>query len=146
MQIFVTSQPAAGKALRISLWIVQTLMFLAFLLFGFQKLFMAPEALAAMWHSSWPVEHPLLLHVTGAIDVAGGLGLLLPALTRIRPNLTVLAALGCVLLQLAAIAFHSMRGEFAALPLNAVLLPLAAFILWGRRQVPISPRTSQSVA
>lgn len=142
MQTFAPSHPPAGKALRTSLWIAQVLMFAAFLLFGFQKLAMAPEALAAMWQTQWPMEHPMLLRVTGLIDVAGGLGLLLPALTRIRPSLTVLAALGCVLLQLAAIVFHSVRGEFAALPLNAVLLPLVAFILWGRgRRALIEQRT-----
>lgn len=141
MQTFATPHPPAGKALRVSLWLVQVLMFAAFLLFGLQKLLMAPESLAAMWHTQWPLEHPLLLRATGLIDVIGGLGLLLPALTRIRPGLTVLAALGCVLLQLAAIVFHSARGEFAALPLNAVLLPLVAFILWGRgRRAPIAPR------
>ncbi len=141
MPTFAIPHPPAGKALRTSLWIAQVLMFAAFLLFGFQKLAMAPEALAAMWQTQWPVQHPMLLRVTGLIDVAGGLGLLLPALTRIRPSLTVLAALGCVLLQLAAIVFHSVRGEFAALPLNAVLLPLVAFILWGRgRRAPIKPR------
>lgn len=142
MQTFAIPHPPAGKALRVSLWIAQGLMFAAFLLFGLQKLSMAPEALATMWQTQWPVEHPMLLRVTGLIDVAGGLGLLLPALTRVRPNLTVLAALGCVLLQLAAIVFHSTRGEFTALPLNAVLLPLVTFILWGRgRRAPIEPRT-----
>lgn len=136
------SHSPAGKALRIGLWAVQALMSVAFLLFGMQKLFTAPEALAAMWHTPWPVAYPGLLRATGVIDALGGLGLLLPALTRIRPHLTVLAALGCVLLQLSAIAFHVARGEFAALPLNAVLLALVGFVLWGRRRLPIAPRTS----
>lgn len=136
-----TSNPPAGKLLRISLWSVQTLVFAAFILFGFQKLFMPAEALAAMWQTQWPVEYPTLLRFTGLIDAAGGIGILLPALTRTQPRLTVLAALGCTLLQICAIIFHATRGEFAALPLNFILLPLVAFILWGRgKKAPIAPR------
>lgn len=136
-----SSTPPAGKILKISLWSVQTLMFAAFLLFGFQKLFMPGEALAGMWQTPWPIEHPTLLRFTGVIDVAGGIGILLPALTRIQPRLTVLAALGCTVLQICAILFHATRGEFAALPINFILLPLVAFILWGRgKRAPISPR------
>ncbi|MCF3640303.1 DoxX family protein [Rhizobium sp. TRM95111] len=131
----------AGKILQISLWSVQTLMFAAFILFGFQKLFMPAEALAAMWQTQWPVEYPTLLRFTGLIDAAGGIGILLPALTRIQPRLTVLAALGCTLLQICAIIFHATRGEFAALPLNLILLPLVAFILWGRgKRAPVASR------
>ncbi|WP_244562605.1 DoxX family protein [Ensifer aridi] len=116
-------------------------MFAAFVLFGFQKLFMPGEALAAMWQTRWPVEHPWLLRFTGVVDMAGGVGILMPAVTRIQPRLTVLAALGCTLLQISAIAFHATRGEFAALPLNFILLPFVVFILWGRgKKAPIVPR------
>jgi hypothetical protein len=81
------------------------------------------------------------LDLTGILDVAGGIGVLLPAVTRIEPRLTVLAALGCTLLQIAAIIFHLSRGEAAAVPLNFVLLALSMFILWGRaRRAPIAPR------
>lgn len=64
-----------------------------------------------------------------------------PALTRIQPRLIVLAALGCVLLQIAAMIFHLSRGEAPAVPLNIILLALSVFILWGRgKRAPISPR------
>jgi hypothetical protein len=77
----------------------------------------------------------------GAIDLAGGLGLLLPALTRIMPRLTPLAAIGCAVLQLAAMVFHASRGEFALLPLNVILFTLAVYVAWGRvRGAPIAAR------
>lgn len=79
----------------------------------------------------------------GVVDIAGGLGLLLPSLTRIMPRLTVIAAAACVLLQIFAIGFHSMRGEFEVLPLNVVYIALALIVLWGRgRKAPIAPRSS----
>lgn len=76
----------------------------------------------------------------GVIDVLGGIGVFLPALTRIKPDLTVLAALGCVALQVYAMVFHISRGEIAATPVNVVFLALSAFVLWGRRKLPVLPR------
>jgi hypothetical protein len=134
------SGPAAGRPLRIGLWTAQAIVFALFSLFGSMKLFMPVDRLAAMW--VWPGQVPTwFLHLTGVLDIAGGIGVLLPAITRIQPRLTVFAALGCTLLQIAAIMFHLSRGEAAVVPLNAVLLALSAFILWGRgKQAPIAPR------
>lgn len=130
----------AGKPLRIGLWTAQVIICILFVLFGYMKLFMPVEVLAAMW--IWPGQVPAwFLRLMGLVDAAGGIGVLLPALTRIRPRLTVLAALGCCLLQIAAIIFHLSRGEAAAVPLNVVLLALCLFILWGRaKKAPIAPR------
>jgi hypothetical protein len=134
-----SSGPAAGTALRIGLWTAQIIVFARFTLFGGMKLFMPVDKLAEMW--VWPGQVPSwFLHLTGILDVAGGVGVLLPAVTRIQPRLTVLAALGCTLLQIAAIVFHLSRGEAAVVPLNIVLLALSVFILWGRgKQAPIAP-------
>jgi len=82
------------------------------------------------------------VRLIGAIDIAGGLGILLPALTRIQPRLTVLAAIGCSVLQVLAISFHASRGEWSVLPLNFALLPCAVYVLWGRiRVAPVEPRS-----
>jgi len=77
----------------------------------------------------------------GVVDLAGGVGLLLPSLTRILPRLTVIAAACCVVLQILAIAFHASRAEFAVLPMNVIYIGLALIVLWGRgRKAPIAPR------
>ncbi|MBX5186175.1 DoxX family protein [Rhizobium sp. NZLR5] len=136
-----TGLPAPqGKLLLIGLWSAQVLLFIAFTLFGCMKFFMPVDQLAAMW--VWPGDVPAwFLRLMGIIDFAGGVGVLLPALTRSQPRLTVLAALGCVLLQITAMIFHLSRGEASALPLNVILLALSAFILWGRgKRAPITPR------
>ena len=135
-----SSGPVAGAPLRIGLWTAQIIVFALFTLFGSMKLLMPVDKLAEMW--IWPGQVPSwFLHLTGILDVVGGLGVLLPAVTRIQPRLTVLAALGCTLLQIAAIIFHLSRDEAAVVPLNSVLLALSVFILWGRgRHAPIAPR------
>ena len=72
------------------------------------------------------------------VDLAGGIGVLLPAALGTATGLTAWAALGCVALQGCAIAFHASRGEFAQLPANVVFLVLSAFICLGRwRWVPV---------
>jgi len=71
----------------------------------------------------------------------GGIGILLPSLTRIQPRLTLLAALGCAALQVCAVVFHVSRGEAANTPFNSVLVGLSLFVFWGRRsKAPIAPR------
>jgi hypothetical protein len=90
----------------------------------------------------WTGQYPEgFVRFMGLVDLAGGLGILLPALTRILPRLTVLAALGCVVLQVCALVFHLSRGEAMVTPLNVVLLALSLFVLWGRgKKAPILPR------
>lgn len=84
---------------------------------------------------------PGLLYTTAAFDILGRLGVLLPSVTRIKPGLTVLAALGCVALQVAAIGFHVSRGEAANTPFNFLLVALSLFVAWGRHsKAPLAPR------
>ncbi|MBX0290525.1 DoxX family protein [Hymenobacter sp. HSC-4F20] len=133
-----SSQPA--RWLHVSLWLVQALLSLLFIGTGIFKLFTPISTLATMW--PWAGEQPGLVPVTAVADLLGGLGLAGPALARMRPQqLTRLAALGCALLQLCAIAFHFARGEQANTPFNFVLLVLAVFVWWGRGKAPIGTTT-----
>ena len=131
---------STGKPLRIALWIAQGLVAVVFCMSGFTKLATPIPDLAAMMPWTGEVSSGFVRFI-GLVDLAGGIGILLPALTRIQPRLTVLAALGCVVLQVLAFGFHASRGEFAVLPMNVVLLALSAFVLWGRgKKVPVAPR------
>jgi len=129
-----------SKPLKISLWVAQFLGAGLFIMSGFMKFFTPIPELAQMM--PWAGEYSeTFVRFIGIVDMVGGMGLLLPSLTRIMPRLTVIAAACCVLLQVLAIGFHSMRGEFEVLPLNVVYIGLAIFILWGRgRKAPILPR------
>ncbi|MBR0754952.1 DoxX family protein [Bradyrhizobium jicamae] len=140
MSTTTLASAAPGRPLRAGLWIAQILIFLAFGSAGLVKLLTPIPQLAAMM--PWAGEYPeTFVRLIGVIDLAGGVGILLPALTRIVPNLTVLAALGCSVLQVFALVFHLSRGEAAVTPLNLVLLALSLFVLWGRgRKAPIAAR------
>lgn len=130
----------AGQPLRIGLWVAQAVLFVLFVGAGLAKAFTPIPELSQMmpWTGQLPAG---FVRFIACVDLAGGLGVLLPSLTRIRPRLTVLAALGCTVLQVLATGFHLSRGEVGVLPLNAVFLALSVFVLWGRsKRVPISPR------
>lgn len=131
---------APGRALRIGLWIAQVLLFAMFTAAGLTKLMTPIPQLAAMM--PWAGQYSeTFVRIIGVVDLAGGLGILLPALTRILPRLTVLAALGCAVLQVFALVFHLARGEAGVTPLNLVLLALSLFVLWGRNdRAQIEPR------
>ncbi|MBR0826602.1 DoxX family protein [Bradyrhizobium manausense] len=140
MSIAAIENPTPGRALRIGLWIAQALIFFVFTSAGLVKLTTPIPQLAAMM--PWAGQYSeAFVRVIGLIDLAGGIGILLPALTRILPRLTVLAALGCATLQVIALVFHLSRGEAPVTPLNLVLLVLAVFVFWGRsRKAPIAAR------
>jgi hypothetical protein len=120
-----------SRPLSIGLWIVQGLLFVLFAGTGLWKLLTPIPKLAAVfpWMGQVPAS---FLRATALIDLLGGVGILVPALTRIKPGLTVVAALGCAALQVCAIVFHVRRGEASATPFNFVLVGLSLFVWWGR--------------
>jgi len=132
--------PAPGRALRIALWVAQIVLAAVFVSAGFVKLTTPIPQLAAMM--PWAGQYSeTFVRSIALVDLAGGIGILLPALTRILPRLTVLAALGCAVLQVIALLFHASRGEMPVTPLNVVLLALSLFVLWGRNsKAPIAAR------
>lgn len=133
-------QSPPRRGLNAALWTAQWALALVFVGGGVWKLLTPAAEIAAVF--PWVGESPLaLLYVTSGLDILGGLGVLLPSLTRVAPRLTVLAALGCVALQVGAIAFHLLRGE-ADVAFNVVLVLLSAFVAWGRLAgAPVAART-----
>ena len=129
-----------SKFLHYGLWGAQLALGLAFVMAGSMKT-TAPYADLAQkmaWVSAVPEG---LVRIIGIAELLGGLGLILPAATRIKPWLTPLAAGGLALIMILATAFHLSRGEAAAVPINVVLGGLAAFVAWGRaRKSPIPGR------
>jgi uncharacterized membrane protein YphA (DoxX/SURF4 family) len=142
MATLAASSPEAtpSKGLHIGLWIVQVLLGVMFLMAGLMKSTQPIAALAAQM--KWPAVVPeALVRFIGISELLGGLGLVLPSATRIKPVLTPIAALGLVVVMVLAALFHVSRGELFALPMNFVLGGLAAFVAWGRlKKAPIAPR------
>ena len=118
--------------MNILLWLVQILLACAFGMAGVMKSTQPVDVLAANG-IAWAPQLPLaLVRFIGISEFLGAVGLILPALTKIKPFLTPLAALGLLTIMILAMGFHVSRGEAGALPANIVLGGLAAFVAWGR--------------
>ena len=136
----MTNTTTPSRGLNIALWVVQFFSSLTLIGGALWKLATPIPELAAQMPWMGQVS-PTFLYVTAIFDLLGGLGMVLPSVTRIQPRLTVLAALGVVLLMTGAILFHFSRGEGASTPFNFVLGGLALFVAWGRHaRAPIAAR------
>lgn len=119
------------------LWILQFILGLYFLSTGAIH-FILPEGLPSPM--SWMYELSPLLHwVSGIAEILGGLGLILPGLLKIRPELTRFAALGLVFVMVGAASWHLYRGEYVNIAQNAILAILVGFLAYGRSKlVPLT--------
>jgi uncharacterized membrane protein YphA (DoxX/SURF4 family) len=123
--------------MNIALWVVQVLLAVAFLLHGWMFLAPPPD-IAVKMNELLPRWFQLFL---GVAEIAGGIGLILPGVTRILPWLVAWAADGIAFVLVSATILHAVRGEMSSAAITAVLLALAAFVAYQRHAVrPIAPR------
>ncbi|GAB4037445.1 DoxX family protein [Spirosoma jeollabukense] len=136
----MSSQRKSSKAIHLILWVAQVVLAATFIWAAAMKLFQPVEKLAALW--PWTGQIPgIVVKLTGLIDLVGAIGLILPSLLRIKPQLTPIAAIGVIALMLCASIFHIARGEAAQIGANIVFAGMAAFIAWGRfTKAPIIER------
>ena len=126
--------------MNILIWIAQIVLALVFVLAGGSKAFSPIGELAMQipWVSDTPVW---VVRLAGYSELVGAVGVVLPSVTRVRPELSWMAAGGLGLVMLMAAGFHLMRGEPQAIVVNVGLLIVSAAVLHGRRKLaPISPR------
>lgn len=128
-QIEVAQSPR--RALNVSLWIVQGLLAAAFAMGGLMKVVTPMEELVAS--ATWVGRFaPEMVRFIGLAELAGALGLILPAVARIRTGLVPLAAAGLTAVMVLAGIHHLMNAEAAMIAPNLVLGGLATFVAWGR--------------
>lgn len=112
------------------LWLLQIFLALNFLAVGVLH-FIVPPGLPEP--ISWMYDLSPALHwISGTAEILAAFGLILPGLTKIKPNLTPLAAAGLVVIMLGAVVWHIGRGEFINIGPNLLLAALAAFVAYGR--------------
>jgi uncharacterized membrane protein YphA (DoxX/SURF4 family) len=112
----------------IALWIIQVLLALLFLFSGVMKFVMPIEAMTKQ------VPLPgLFLHFIGVAEVLGGIGLVLPWLTRIKPVLTPLAAAGLTIIMIGATVITAIYVSILQAVLPFAVGVLTALVAYGRR-------------
>jgi uncharacterized membrane protein YphA (DoxX/SURF4 family) len=123
-----------GKGLSVTLWILQGLLAALFLFSGAMKFVMPVAQMTKGTSLSGG-----FIHFIGVCEILGGIGLIVPALTRILPVLTPIAA-SCLVIIMAGATYISLpMGKTAVAP--AIFGLLLAFVAYGRfRLRPIQPK------
>ena len=115
--------------MNIVLWIAQSLLSAVMLAAAVPKLFFPPAKLAEKM--SWTKDAPAaVVRLLGLAELLGAVGLIAPRLTGIAPVLTPIAAAGCSLILVGALATKFRHHESPALPAMAMFL--AVVIAVGR--------------
>jgi uncharacterized membrane protein YphA (DoxX/SURF4 family) len=125
--------------MNIVLWILQVLLALAFAAHGWMFLAPSPE-IAVLMNESLPRWFQVFL---GIAEILAAIGLTLPGLTRILPQAVVWAAVGIMIVMVAATIWHLVRNEISSAAITFVLLAMATFLAYMRdRVLPIRSRTA----
>ncbi|MEB4209487.1 DoxX family protein [Mycobacterium sp. 94-17] len=119
--------------MNIALWAGQGLLAFVYLAAGGLKVVRPRERLVASGRLDWMKDHSdAEVKAVGAVEILGALGVILPQATGIARVLTPIAAVGLVIVQMGALRVHLTRNERQPLPVNVILLLLAAFVALGR--------------
>ena len=123
-----------GKGLSVALWILQGLLAALFLFSGAMKFIMPVEQMTKGTSLTGG-----FIHFIGVCEILGGIGLVVPALLRIMPVLTPIAACCLVIIMAGATYVSLPMGMTAVFP--ALVGLLLAFVAYGRFKLrPIQPK------
>ncbi len=127
------------------LWTAQILAAVIFLFAGSMKFILPAEKM-----QEGPIVFPMaFIYFIGTCECLGALGLILPAVTRIRTGLVPLAAAGLTIIMIGATTVTVMSMSVAAAIVPAVVGLITAWIAYGRTRVaPLdaAPRRVRRVA
>jgi uncharacterized membrane protein YphA (DoxX/SURF4 family) len=132
---------AAGRHLNVTLWIVQALLAIVYLVSGSMKLTMPVEEMTR--------DVPLpgaFLRFIGVAEVLGALGLVLPWLLGIRPHLTPLAAAGLTIIMIGATAITTATMGLAMGLIPLTVGSLVAFVAYGRWRLTPHPASGRKLS
>jgi uncharacterized membrane protein len=115
------------------LWVLQGLVGLLFLFSGGTKLVMSTEAMQKMSPPNSIMLPGAFVKFIGVMEILGGLGLILPGLTKIRKNLTPVAAFCLLIIMIGAVVISIMGPGVGAAIIPFVVGILCAVIAYGRR-------------
>ena len=115
------SRPKGNRGLRATLWVLQVLLALAYLSFGYSKLADAPAAAEIFDQVGWG---DWFQYLVGVLEIAVAIPLLIPKYAR-------RGAIALIVLALVAVGVHAAIGDPNGL-VFLVPIGLAAVVVWGR--------------
>jgi hypothetical protein len=138
MSTITAARPFSARSTRVgftagnvALWTLQLILAALFLFAGGMKLVVSIESMT----QQMPVALPGgFIRFIGVVEGLGGLGLVLPMLTRIRPWLTPLAAAGLCVVMAGAVGF-TLGAAVPGAIIPGVVGIAAAVVAFGRREL-----------
>ena len=116
------------------LWTAQVVLAALFLFAGVFKLITPTAALEAQSHMSG-----VFIKFIGICETLGAIGLIVPWLTRIRTELTPLAAAGLVIIMIGAVTVSLIQGAGVASAFPGVVGAVAFYVARGRWPKAVRP-------
>ena len=122
----------------VTLWILQVLLAAVFLAHGV-FLLAPPASMIDLLNASMSPAFRIFL---GLSETAAAVGLTVPGIVRVLPELVPAAAVGLMVVMISATILHVARGELASAVATAILLAMATVVAYMRWRVhPIRART-----
>jgi DoxX-like family len=118
--------------MNVALWVVAGVLAAAFADTGSLKLRQSNQALSACGMTWTEDFSPAAVKFISVAEVAGALGIILPALLHVAPALVPVAAAALAVVMAGAVLVHLRRKERVDAVLAVVLGLLAVFLAWGR--------------
>ena len=119
--------------MNVLLWVLQGLVSLVFLFSGGTKLVMSVQKMREMSPPNSIMLPGAFVKFIGVMEILGGLGLILPGLTKVRKNLTPVAAFCLLIIMIGAVVISIMGPGVGAAIIPFVVGILCAVIAYGRR-------------
>ncbi|MCF6327748.1 MAG: DoxX family protein [Devosiaceae bacterium] len=128
----MTREKSGRNWLSIALWAVQIFLAIGYAIAGMMKIVSPISDLAL--EMAYAADVPeWFVRTVGVLEIAGAVGIILPALMKVMTWLVPLTAICFSLVQVTAIFIHANYGETAQfLAINLILLAMSLFVLWGR--------------
>lgn len=114
--------------------IIQVVLAFALTFGGIAKLVLSYNRFSSIPAVAWSKEFkPGHIHLLGVMEVAAGVGLIIPLFMPSLTILAVLAALGCALYMAGAMAVHLRRSEYGLMIGNLMVFIIPALLVaYGR--------------
>lgn len=114
------------------LWVLQSLVAVAFFVLGLLKLIYNEDELVAKGLTGLKrISLPLILFI-GVSEVMGAIGIIIPMLLDILPVLTVVSAIGFAIIMIVAAFISYKNHDYNKMVPIAIIFLICAFIVYGR--------------
>lgn len=117
----------------ITLWIIQGLLGLIFVITGSFKFFQSKEKVIESG-GTWAEDFdPRIIKLIAGVELISGLAVIVPRLLGHGHNLTAIAATSIAIIMMGAIFIHIRRQEYLHANINLVFLIMALFVAYAAR-------------